>query len=345
MRALALTDGELLALASASRRGALAEQYASFDERGWRERCRQAGLELVCRHEAGYPAGCRDLASAPAALHAAGGLERMSAALSQPTVAIVGSRGPSDYGRDVAHALARGLAAAGVTVVSGLAYGIDAAAHAGAIAGRGATIAVLAGGAEVAYPARHRALYEQVLGSGGTISEMPAGSRAFRWCFLARNRVIAALAGAVIVVEARTSSGSLLTARLARELGRPVGAVPGRVTASLAAGPLQMLRTGARVVRDAHDALELVCGPGLHGAPGLAADARTTGVEASRAPPPTDLDAELRALLESISDGEDTPERLVTAGHEAEEVSRGLGELELLGYVRRSLDGSYVVVP
>jgi predicted Rossmann fold nucleotide-binding protein DprA/Smf involved in DNA uptake len=130
-----------------------------------------------------------------------------------------------------------------------------------------------------------------------------------------------------------------------------VGAVPGRVTASLAAGPLGLLRAGARVVRDAHDALELVCGDGAAGlavrppAAGVGADPSAAGIASDLRAPEAGLEAPLCALLHAVSDGDDTPERLLRAGHSAAQITRGLGELELLGYVRRTLDGSYTVVP
>jgi DNA processing protein len=341
--ALALGDRELLALAGARRRPTLARGYASFSAEDWRGASATAAVRLVCRHHADYPSSLNDLDSPPAVLHAGGEPARLNAALSAPTAAIVGSRNPSPYGSDVAQALARGLGAAGVTVISGLAFGIDAAAHSGALAGGGPTVAVLAGGVDVPYPAGHRVLYERVARSAGVVSEMPVGYRAFRWCFLARNRIIAALADAVIVIEATPSSGSLLTAALARALGRRVGAVPGRVTASLASGPLGLLRAGADLVRNAEDALELACPLAATGPP------RSAGASPPRLPGETNLSPglppHLRGLLQAISDGQDSAERLVSAGHSPAGVIRGLGELELLGHVRRTLDGTYTVVP
>jgi DNA processing protein len=336
LEALSLGDGPLLALPGSLAGSPLAEGYDRFEPEGAREAAQRSGLGLICRHDSRYPAALTDLPAPPATLQVKGALPDLSAALAGPAVAIVGSREPSDYGRDMARALARGASAAGVTVISGLAYGIDACAHSGAVAGGGSTVGVLAGGADVAYPARGLTLYRRVAGSGGVLSEMPPGFRAFRWCFLARNRIVAGLARAVIVVEATAASGSLLTARLARELGRPVGAVPGRVTSTLAVGPLELLRTGAHLVRGAEDVLELACGPG--------AVPRAT-------PPPAPgsrallLDPPLRRLLEAVSNGRDTPELLIGAGHSPAEISARLGELELRGHIRRTLDGRYAVVP
>jgi len=334
LEALALDDGALLALSGPAAGATLADAYHRFDPGAARQAALGCGLGLICRHDERYPAGLEELAAPPAVLHVKAPTGALAAALDAPAVAIVGSRQPSDYGRDVAHALARGLGAAGITVISGLAHGIDAKAHAGALAGGGPTVGVLAGGADVAYPARQLSLYRRVAGSGGAVSEMPTGFRAFRWCFLARNRLVAGLARAVVVVEATASSGSLLTARLARELGRPVGAVPGRVTASQAVGPHALLRGGAHLVTCAQDVLELVCPPtGAHGA--------------AEPPGPPDLDPHLRRLLDAISNGRDTPELLAGGGpgDSPGAVMAGLGELELRGLIRRTLNGSYTVVP
>ena len=148
-----------------------------------------------------------------------------------------------------------------VTVVSGLALGVDSAAHAGAVEVCGPTVAVLGGGADVPYPTRKAGLYKAILAAGGVvISEMPPGFRAFRWNFPARNRIIAALAPATIVVEAAERSGSLITAELALELGRDVAAVPGPVSSWRSRGTNALLRDGATLIRDVQDALELVLG-------------------------------------------------------------------------------------
>jgi len=340
LEALALEDGPLLALPAPATGGRVAEAYERFDPEAARSAAARSGLELLCRHHPRYPPLLLDLPAPPATLHLRREDRHAPLGLEGPTVAIVGARKASDYGLDVARALGRGLSAAGVTVVSGLAYGIDARAHAGALAGGGATLGVLAGGADVPYPARQLALYRRVAGSAGIVSEMPTGFRAFRWCFLARNRIVAGLARAVIVVEASASSGSLLTARLARELGRPVGAVPGRVTSSAAAGPLALLRRGAHLVTGAQDVLDLVASDGWSPPP---SSPPPTGRRNPGPDPP--LPPALRRLLDHVSNGRDTPELLVAAGHPPSDVGAGLGELELGGYVRRTLDGRYSVAP
>jgi DNA processing protein len=254
----------------------------------------------------------------------------MLAARDAPAVAIVGARRAGADGLQVAHALGRGLAAAGVTVISGMALGIDSAAHAGALAAGGPTITVLAGGADVAYPASKRSLHRELVRTQAAISEMPPGFKPFRWCFPARNRTIAGLSSMTIVVEAAERSGSLITADLAQELGRAVGAVPGPVTAPRCAGSNALLRDGALVIRDAQDALDEALGIGV--ATALAGRS------------PDELEPELRGLLRRVEDGRDTVSSLAATPAEAQSALAGLSELELLGFLRRGPGGHYVRV-
>ena len=178
-------------------------------------------------------------------------------------MAIVGTRNPSPYGREVAHSLGRGLGAAGVPVVSGLALGIDATAHRGCLAGGGLPVAVLACGPDVAYPRRHRALHRDVCARGAVLSELPPGVQPFRWSFPARNRIMAGLARMTVVVEAADPSGSLITSDFARDLGRSVAAVPGHVTARMARGTNGLLRDGAVPVTGPADVLDELFGAGV----------------------------------------------------------------------------------
>ena len=171
---------------------------------------------------------------------------------------IVGARRASSYGREVARELGFGLATAGLVVVSGLSFGVDACAHRGALDG-GRTIAVLGSGPDIAYPAAHRSLWRRITERGLVISELPPGASPWRWTFPARNRIMAALAGMTIVVEAVGDSGSLLTAEVAGSLGHELGAVPGPVSARLSAGPNALLADRrARLIRDARDVLDVL---------------------------------------------------------------------------------------
>jgi DNA processing protein len=325
--ALGLPDDELLAALapSAAKRERLRR---AADPEAARADAAAAGLAPVCRHGDAYPPALSDLTGPPAVLFAtdARALRRL---LAEPTVAVVGARRASAYGLEVARALARGLSAAGVTVVSGMALGIDSAAHAGALERGGHTVAVLAGGADVPYPASKRLLHRRLRETGAVVSELPAGFRARRWNFPARNRLIAALSRLTVVVEATERSGALITAGFARGLGRDVGAVPGRVTTRLAAGTNALLRDGAHVVLDAQDALDLACGVGVR-----------------RAPPARDPEAladRLREVLEAVRSGSDTVARLAKTRAEAGPTLAALAELELLGYLRRGAGGRYVV--
>jgi DNA processing protein len=213
-----------------------------------------AACWAVCRHDALYPVGLRDAANAPWTLFGRGEpalLERLGP---EDAVAIVGSRRATSYGKEVARELGRDLAAAGLVVSSGMAFGVDAMAHRGALES-GLTAAVLGCGADLAYPAAHRSLWSQISERGVVLSEMPPGSGAWRWTFPARNRILAGLAGMTVVVEAAPRSGSLITARIANELGRTLGAVPGPVSSRSSVGTNQLLANGARLIRDAADVL------------------------------------------------------------------------------------------
>jgi len=290
------------------------------------------GPESVCRCQPRYPGRLEELAAPPAVLHVAGGLERLLAAADQDPVAVVGSRRPSPYGVEVARALGRELASAGVPVVSGLALGIDSAAHAGALEAGGPTIAVLPGPADRPYPRQHRRLYTQILQAGAAVSELPSlpGLTVRRWMFPARNRVIAGLSAMTVVVEAAPGSGALLTAAVAASLGRPVGAVPGRVTSRQAAGPNRLLAEGGRVIRGAQDVLDAVFGAG-----------HRTLAQADRSP----LAGDQARLLEALADGAPPAQALAQVGLDAETGMAALASLELEGYVRRQTAGRYEVLP
>ena len=306
----------------------VSDELARFDAAAARGRSRRAGLETICRCDAGYPSRLRGLNVPPAVLHVVGGLDRFLAWMSSDPVAIVGARHASQYGTDVARALARDLVHAGVPVISGMALGIDSAAHAGAITAGGTTIAVLPAGAQRAYPPAKRSLHARITACGAAVCELPGDARVWRWMFPARNRLIAALSALTVVVEARERSGALVTAAFADWLGRPVGAVPGRVTSPQSAGTNGLLARGATVIRGAQDALDLLYGAGSRCVP---------------SPIRPRLDRELETLLEAIAAGYDTAGALEQAGFPAEQGLAALASLELAGYVRREPGGRYAV--
>jgi DNA processing protein len=329
---LALDDERLMAAVAGRDRGEVECAYEGFSPGRATARVEAAGLHAVCRHDAGYPERLLDAADPPATLHVAGDPGRLAAIARReaPVAAIVGARRAGAAGLEVARGLGRGLAAAGVTVVSGMALGIDSAAHAGALEVGGPTVTVLAGGADVPYPPSKRRLYDALVATQCAVSEMPPGFTAFRWCFPARNRTIAGLADLTIVVEAAERSGSLITADLAQELGRTVGAVPGPVAAPGTAGSNALLRDGAVVVRHAQDALDEALGIGV----ATALAGRGTA----------DLEPGLRELLARVEDGRDCVEALAATPAEARTAMAGLVELELLGLLRRAAGGRYVRV-
>ena len=182
-------------------------------------------------------------------LNVEGGASRLAELITAPTVAIVGSSRASDYGVEMAKSLARGLAASGVTVAGGLRDGIEVAAHAGALEVNGATVAVLPGGLDTGPPAKRRSLYERLRNRGCAVAELPRGSEARRWGQVASQRIVVRLAQLVVVVEAREHPGDLAGARIARALGRPLAAIPGRVTSPASSGTNALLLNGAHLVR------------------------------------------------------------------------------------------------
>jgi len=322
---LLLDDDELIAAVGGPRRDRVRAELDELDLAAVRSRAERAGLETICACDPAYPPALRELPAPPAVLHVAGGLSRLLALVSGEPVAIVGSRRATDYGREVAGSLGRGLGLAGLTVVSGMALGVDSAAHAGALEAGAPTVALLPGSADRPYPPGKRALHRLILAEGAAVSELGPGTKVRPWMFLARNRIIAALAAMTVVVEATEDSGALITARLADELGRPVGAVPGRVTAPQAVGTNWLLADGARLIRGPQDVLDHLFGAGVR----RAADSR---------PKPA---AELQSLLAAVGEGHETLAALARVGFDPDEGLRGLAALELGGYVRRVAGGRF----
>lgn len=225
---LALADEELMDAVAGRRRTELRDRYERFTLDG--AGLRDGDAQAICRHARGYPRAL-DGAGAPHMLEVAGGSSRLVELTARPVVAILGSGSASDYGMEMARGLARGLAASGVTVVATLTDGVAVAAHAGAVdAAAGASIAVLGGGLGVSCPARRRALYGRVRRAGCAVSELPHGASGRRWGSLAAERIVVELAALTVVIEAEQTVGQLAGARIAQALGRPLAAIPGRVT-------------------------------------------------------------------------------------------------------------------
>jgi DNA processing protein len=273
--------------------------------------------EVIGREDPDYPRMLLHLADPPPALYCVGRRDL----LNRPGLAIVGSRHATPAGRENAHDFARALGEAGLTIVSGLALGIDGAAHDGALDTAGGTIAVVGTGPDRVYPARHKALAHAIAARGTMISEFAPGTPALPYNFPQRNRVISGLALGVLVVEATVSSGSLITARLAGDQGREVFAIPGSIHSPFSRGCHKLIRDGAKLVETAQDVLDE-----LHWQPA------SPTVRRSR--PRPDLDGDAACVLAALGhDPADTDTLVVRTNLAAASVATALVSLEMAGCV------------
>lgn len=311
--------GELLgasraALVEAWRRGARDVDPAA----SWARHV-EAGIGVAVRSSPSYPEAFVDDPEPPAIVFFDGDPD----AVVGPRVAIVGTRDCTRYGHDVAHRLGAELSEAGVSVVSGLAVGIDGAAHSGALSVEGAPpIAVVGSGLDVVYPRRHRSLWQRVAERGVVISEHPLGSAPVAWHFPARNRLIAALADVVVVVESQERGGSMHTVDEAHRRDVDLMAVPGPVTSAVSSGTNHLLAEGAAVARDATDVLVHL---------GLGEGSRRTTVE--RRPPPSSND---RLVLEAFDWQPAVIDHLaLRTGQSLDDLAASLDRLELDGWIER----------
>lgn len=212
-------------------------------------RCEEAGLHLVAWDDPRYPPLLKEIVNPPLVLYVKGD----ATLLATPALAVVGARAATSYGQKIAGELAGGLARQGFTVVSGLALGIDGVAHRHALRAGGKTVAVLGCGVDIAYPAQHRGLYQEIAEQGALVSDYPLGTPPEGFRFPARNRIISGLCRGVAVIEAAKHSGSLITAELAMEQGREVFAVPGRVDSAKSEGCHRLIREGATLIHTVAD--------------------------------------------------------------------------------------------
>lgn len=265
-----------------------------------------------------YPRELLDLSHPPARLYVLG----QSDALRSPRVSIVGTRKSTAYGERVTRSLTTALVRAGVSVISGMARGIDGVAHRTALEAGGRTVAVLGTGIDVPYPAGHRHLHRQIAERGLVLSENPPGMTAYKGAFPRRNRIIAALAPVTIVVEAGRKSGALNTASQALELGRVVAAVPGPIDSEQSVGSNELVRDGAVVIASVDDALALL------------------GVSAPKQRETPDLPEAERRLWDSLGDGPADVDRLsAQTGLPLAECLSSISSLEILGLVECSVAG------
>ena len=283
-----------------------------------------ATRDAIVLGDARYPAALLAAADPPLLLYVHGRIEL----LTKPAVAIVGSRNPTAQGLENARAFAAHLSGAGWVVVSGLALGIDGAAHEGALEGGAGTIAVVGTGLDIAYPLRHRALTARIAGRGLVVSEFAIGTPALPSHFPVRNRIIAGLARGTLVVEAALRSGSLITARLAADAGREVFAIPGSIHSPQSRGCHALLKQGAKLVESAADIVEELGSPNGAGvsAGDSHVDAGGAGGAAAAADP----------LLDALGfDPMGLDELIARTGRSAADLSARLLDLELEGRVSR----------
>jgi DNA processing protein len=292
-----------------------------------------AGVTLLPATSADYPPLLALLPDAPAVLYVRGDVS----VLSEPQIAMVGSRTPTAGGRDTARAFAGQFARAGLGITSGLALGIDAASHEGALAAGGVTTAVLGCGLDVVYPAENRGLAERIARSGAVISEFPPGTAPLRAHFPQRNRIIAGLCAGTVVVEAACRSGSLITARLAGNAGREVFAVPGSIHNERARGCHELIRQGAKLIERAEDVLcelKISLADQLLGTTPTAADAAPRGTPV--------LDKAYKILLDALAFEPASVDSLIErTGLNSESIASMLLILELDGHVAPHPGGRY----
>ena len=294
----------------------------------------QPACHVVIQTDNDYPSLLREIVDAPPLLFVRG--ERSVFRL--PQIAVVGSRNPTTTGCENAQNFAQSLAQAGLVVTSGLALGIDACAHRGALDAQGITIAVAATGLDRVYPARHRELAHEIAVSGALVSEFPLGSPPRRDHFPRRNRIISGMSTGVVVVEAALRSGSLITARLAGEQGREVFAIPGSIHSPLARGCHALIRQGAKLVETAHDILEEL-GPlvGVQmGARSVVEDANEDTDSRSKDYPEYDT-----ILAHLGHDPVDVDTLVVRSGLTPEVISSMLLQMELYGLIEACPGGKY----
>ncbi len=297
---------------------------------GW---LKAADHHLLTLDDADYPVLLRKIADPPPVLYASGD----PGVLAMPQLAVVGSRHPTPLGKDTAYEFSRYLARAGLTITSGLALGIDAAAHRGALAGGGKTVAVCGTGPDQIYPAANIKLARELSASGVLISEFPVATPARKHHFPQRNRIISGLTLGTLVVEAARRSGSLITARLAAEQGREVFAIPGSIHSPLSRGCHRLIRDGAKLVEtvgDIYEELAAIAGVVLETGD---SEAPETGPETA-----PDLDEDYVKLLELMGLEPVGVDLLIErSGLTAEEVSSMLLIMELKGHVESTPDGRY----
>lgn len=290
--------------------------------------CAHYGINLLCYSEEDYPEGLRSIVSPPLILYYRGDLPQ---ALRQICLAVVGTRKPTAYGKSSCAKLLEPVCAQAVTIVSGLAMGIDTAAHTVALRQKALTIAVLASGVDIIYPAQNMELAAQIVSSGALVSEYDPGTKPDAWNFPTRNRLISALSQQVFIVEGPLSSGAMLTAKFALEQGRDVLALPGEITHPNAQGPNYLIKNGAACITCPEDVLSAL---------GLECEAQE---QLEILPQISSDEQTLYDLFQSEQRELSFDELLLRTGHGFGKLSTVLLNLELKGYINRSSGNSYIL--
>mgnify|MGYP006270100371 CR=1 FL=1 len=320
---LALEADELVARVAGRNSAKLAMALDRFEYGAWRASSPASSIQAACRHQGDFPfPSALEVDPEPPWSIWLLGSQAILAGLEGMAAGVVGARRADGYGTAVARDLGRSVARAGGTVISGLAFGIDAAAHKGALdVPDGRTVAVTGGGVDVVYPKAHRSLHQQIVERGSVISEMPPGSALWRWSFPARNRLIAALSSAVVVVQGERRSGSLHTAEAALSRSIQVCAVPGRIDSVISEGPNQLLADGAAVVTGADSLLQIL------------------GLETRQ--PTESLSDDLKRVVIAVKEG-----RLAhyLAATDPTVSAAALARLELVGVLEVTADGGWRLV-
>lgn len=292
------------------------------------EKLQEMGASLITIEDQAYPPNLREIHDPPPVLYVRGKLEEQD----KFAVSIVGTRRPSNAGSQIASEIGRDLARGGLTVVSGMAYGIDSAAHQGAIAAGGRTIAVAGCGIDIVYPPANRHLFEQITEHGAVLTEFPIGTEPEPWQFPVRNRIISGLSLGTVVIEAPEKSGALLTAGCAADQGRDVFVVPGDVRTGLSKGAHTLLREGAKLIEGAEDVLQEM------GVPVEAAEKRLSEI-------PADISDQEKQVLLTLSLEEKHVDSIIAdSGLDTAQVNAILVTLEIKGLVRRVPGNCFVRV-
>ncbi|HZS08328.1 MAG TPA: DNA-processing protein DprA [Blastocatellia bacterium] len=307
------------------------------------EKLEQLGARVVTIDDDDYPPLLREIYDPPIALYVRGNL---SLAHERPCLAVVGSRRCSTYGVNASQSLSRALAEQGITIVSGLARGIDAAAHRGALEALGATIGVIGTGLDVTYPKEHARLTDEVIANGAVVSEFPLGTPPLAQNFPYRNRILSGLCFGVLVVEASEHSGSLITARLAYEQGREVFAVPGNITSQTSFGPNYLIKDGAKLVQHWRDVVEEMPRAMKEQISGKAGLEKNSGTEQQFQPAfeAVALSSHERAVLELLSPDVSShiDQLLTTSGLNSSDLMNALLGLEMKDRIKQLPGKSFV---